>query len=366
MVGSVPLAVLLLLLLLLKNGESALLPAVTRTTATVFQTLRSHGDTAAAPRATARSICVLESEAFPHIAEQLAGRLSLPLFGPNDLLHADPTLLLSHALSIEPYALEESVSDYTLGISAFDEPARGSSGKRRISMKPFYVDFCPPPTTRLGRRSAGDAGPDLLTKAVSPRKGFSSSGAVVFDLTAGLGQDALLMAKAGASRVHMVERDPIVAALLEDALRRLQLLTHSNDNATSAAAAALSTGLSLECGDGTQVLENLRRQSESDGSLRPDIIYLDPMFPARRKSALVKKNMQILHGLFSEPLDVAAEERHSLEEDALLRAALDAVKVRVVVKRPLHAPPLGCPGEQLRPAYQVLGSVNRWDVYVKH
>lgn len=312
-------------------------------------------------RTSTKLVCVLESEAYPQIAVQLADRLSLPLLSQNDLQNIDPTLPLSHALTVEPYNLG-NVLDYAVGISCTDEQSRGSK-KRKISMKPFYVDFYPARSSRLGKRGSGDAGPDMLTKAVSPRKGFPNGGAVVYDLTAGLGQDSLLIANAGAKRVHMVERDPIVATLLEDALRRLILISEqSNDDTTRSSAATISNCLSMECGDGTQVVESLIRRS--DASLLPDIVYLDPMFPARRKSASVKKNMQILHGLL-ESQEISDATRH-LQEESLLNAAFDATKFRVVVKRPVNAPLLGRPGgEQLRPAYQLSASVNRWDVYVK-
>ena len=86
------------------------------------------------------------------------------------------------------------------------------------------------------------------------------------------------------------------------------------------------------------------------------------MFPARTKSASVKKNMQILHGLLdSQAIDDAVRQ---LEEAELLGVAYEAARTRVVVKRPVNAEPLG--GQQaLKPSYSIRGSVNRWDVYVK-
>ena len=63
---------------------------------------------------------------------------------------------------------------------------------------------------------------------------------------------------------------------------------------------------------------------------RPQVVYLDPMFPHRRKKALVKKEMQLLQQLLGEDLDSAD----------LLSAALDTARERVVVKRPRTALPL--------------------------
>jgi hypothetical protein len=60
--------------------------------------------------------------------------------------------------------------------------------------------------------------------------------------------------------VHAVERDLIMATLLEDALRRLDLIAEQMvDDAAMSTATALTNRLSFECGDGTRVIENLRR-----------------------------------------------------------------------------------------------------------
>jgi 16S rRNA (guanine1516-N2)-methyltransferase len=324
--------------------------------------LSAEAASSASSSAAVKNTCVLESETFPRAAAQVAERLSLPLLSQQDLQCLDQrTLFLSHALTVDPYNFNNIIQDYAVGLSCFDLKTRGK--KRRISMKPFYIDFFPPSSSHLAKRSSGDAGPDLLTKAVSPRKGFTNGGAVVYDLTAGFGQDALLIALAGANRVQMVERNPVVATLLEDALRRLELISKQTVDVTARTAAiTLSNRLSFECGDGTRVMESLIRQSNP--TVLPEIIYLDPMFAARRKIAAVKKNMQNLHG----PLEAheVRDETRQLQEEALLRLAYDAGKTRVVVKRPVNAPLLGCPErEQLRPSYQISNTINRWDVFVK-
>merc|ERR1712038_1954327 len=107
--------------------------------------------------------------------------------------------------------------------------------KKNSAAQPFYIDFCPPPDTKLGRRQSGQGGNELLLKATAPRKlgkgqdSIAGSGATIMDLTAGFGQDSMMMALGGASKVPMVERDPIVSLLLDDALRRLKLLSEQND-----------------------------------------------------------------------------------------------------------------------------------------
>ena len=121
--------------------------------------------------------------------------------------------------------------------SADDQKPQTKSRKptKKARSAAFFVDFCPPSNSRAGRRASGASGKaDLLVKAVGPHKGSTidpatgnRNGAVVWDLTAGLGQDALVLARNGAKRVHMVERHPVVAALLLDAMRRLELLART-------------------------------------------------------------------------------------------------------------------------------------------
>jgi 16S rRNA (guanine1516-N2)-methyltransferase len=316
--------------------------------------------------ASRRRPCVLQVRGdFVTISTDLAAKLSLPLVTPE--MFADDPSEYTHALSILPYECG-NVRDYTVAIQSCESQEKLSSSRKKKAssmMKPFFVDFCPPASSRLGKRTSGDSGPDLLTKAVAPRKGTdNSSGATVYDLTAGLGQDSLLIANAGAKMVHMVERDPIVAALLEDALRRLRILSDCDDNDadTRRVATDLSSRLSLEIDDGRRVLETLL----TAGKELPDIVYLDPMFPVRKKSASVKKNMQVLHSLLESQRGVVEEDQWA-EELELLHAAYQAAKLRVVVKRPTNAEPLGGSlPSGLKPSYQTKGSVNRWDVYVKN
>ena len=82
----------------------------------------------------------------------------------------------------------------------------------------------------------------------------------------------------------------------------------------------------------------------------PDVVYLDPMFPVRTKSALVKKEMRVFHDLVGDDDDAPA----------LLKAALDAGVRRVVVKRPRVSDYLG--GEA--PSHQCVGKSNRFDIYL--
>ena len=82
----------------------------------------------------------------------------------------------------------------------------------------------------------------------------------------------------------------------------------------------------------------------------PDVVYLDPMFPARTKSAAVKKKFQLLHRL----------ERPCEEEEALVAAALAAHPRKVVIKRPAKGALLA----GMKPSYSVAGKAVRYDVLV--
>lgn len=82
----------------------------------------------------------------------------------------------------------------------------------------------------------------------------------------------------------------------------------------------------------------------------PEVVYLDPMYPERQKSAAVKKEMAYFHELVGGAQD----------EAALLNAARNVARKRVVVKRPRLG--LFLNGE--KPAYQYEGKSTRFDVYL--
>lgn len=159
----------------------------------------------------------------------------------------------------------------------------------------------------------------------------------VIDATGGFGVDAWMLALAG-RRVTVIERSPIVAALLADAVERANPKRPAdNTNDPSAASARDSGGtadalgahaaarLRLIEGDSRRVLREL-----VDADL-PDAIYLDPMFPPKRRaSALASKEMQFLAAIVGDDSDASE----------LLEIARGFARKRVVVKRPPHAPPL--------------------------
>ena len=154
----------------------------------------------------------------------------------------------------------------------------------------------------------------------------------VLDATPGLGRDTFLLASLGC-RVTAVERQPVMRELLADALARAQ--AHGD-------LAGVVARIELVCADARDVL--------AAGDVA-DVVLLDPMFPGRRGSALVRKEMRVLRRLVGDDPDAAE----------LLAAALDAAPGRVVVRRPTGAPVI--PSTR-RPGHVVEGRRTRFDVYL--
>lgn len=205
-----------------------------------------------------------------------------------------------------------------LQLRKLDEPKTG----------PVLVDFaCGAAAHR--RRFGGGRG-QAIAKAVGLKSGKAP---YVVDATAGLGRDAFVLASLGC-RVTLIERHPVVAALLEDGLRRARLDEEIGP--------WVSERMHLLCGPAPTLLAQLSEQ--------PDVVYLDPMFPHRAKSALVKKEMRVFQSLVGADPDA----------DALLPAALAVARARVVVKRPGYAGFLN--GQ--RPSLSIETKKNRFDVYV--
>jgi 16S rRNA (guanine1516-N2)-methyltransferase len=234
-------------------------------------------------------------------AEELAARLGLPLAaaeGRHQLL-----------LRCAPEGLELLKPD--------DPQLRG----------PLRVDFTAG-ALDFRRRQPGK---ELLLRAAGCKIGRPLA---VLDATGGLGRDSFLLAAAGCT-VHVFEKEPVLAALLADGLERARLHPET---------AEIAARMRLTVGDALPFLRAMRQQGQFI-----DAVYLDPMFPERRKAALVKKEAQLLQ-LLAQPASPEAEKE-------LLAAAL-AVSHRVAVKRPAKAPFLG----GLAPSHSLSGSAVRFDV----
>lgn len=194
-------------------------------------------------------------------------------------------------------------------------------------LAPLRIDFVGGEVAHRHRFGGGKG--QTIARAVGLNKGRQPT---IIDATAGLGRDAFVLASLG-SPVTLIERSPVVAALLEDALERA-----SGDSVAGPVVARMS----LRSGDAVSLLPELAAT---------DVVYLDPMFPKRTKSASVKKGMALLQRLHEGDGD---------DQSSLLRTALDSARERVVVKRPNSAPPL--PGPP--PTMAIKGKKHRFDVYV--
>ena len=161
-------------------------------------------------------------------------------------------------------------------------------------------------------------------------------GATVIDATAGLGGDAFVMATLGC-KVIMLERNTIVQKLLSDGLARA-------DSSEDKEVQAITTRLRLVQQHAITYLESL----ETDEY--PQLIYLDPMFPQREKSALVKKEMRFFH-------DIVGKDEDS---SALLEIALNRAVERIIVKRPIKSKTLN----SRKPDFVIRGKTVRYDVYL--
>lgn len=199
-----------------------------------------------------------------------------------------------------------------------DEPKLGA----------IYVDFTA--GTMAHRRRFGGGRGEAVAKAVGIKGSYLPS---VVDATAGLGRDAFVLAALGC-QVRMLERNPVVAALLDDGLQRAYLDQEIGP--------WLRERLTLLHASSITALAELLSP--------PEVVYLDPMYPHKQKSALVKKEMRVFQTLVGSDIDA----------DELLEPARRLATKRVVVKRPDYAPPLAN-----TPAHAAsLTKSHRFDIYM--
>ncbi|XXQ69170.1 class I SAM-dependent methyltransferase [Neisseriaceae bacterium B1] len=182
------------------------------------------------------------------------------------------------------------------------------------------------------RRTKG--GGELIAKAVN-----HTTKPIVWDATGGLGRDAWVLASQGL-QVRVFEQHPAVFALLLDGITSARMLPEI---------AEIANNISLIYANASEQMLLLADEARYG---KPDVVYLDPMYPERQKSAAVKKEMAYFHEL------VGQASAH--DEAQLFQAAKQVAKKRVVVKRPRL-------GEFLcgaKPAYQYEGKSTRFDVYL--
>ncbi|RUO63738.1 class I SAM-dependent methyltransferase [Pseudidiomarina insulisalsae] len=205
------------------------------------------------------------------------------------------------------------VTDAGLGLSWHEHP----------EMKPLTVDFLSGKQAYRGQQA------NKKDEAIA-RACMISRPVTVLDATAGLARDAWVLVQLGA-KVTLNERQPLVRALLDDALQRLHAAQPEYQQRLQLAPA--------------RALGDFAADSF-------DVVYLDPMYPKgdRKQKATVKKDMQMFQQLVGSDADA----------DALLAPACRVARRRVVVKRPLHADFLA----GRRPDHQVISKKHRFDIYL--
>ncbi len=224
------------------------------------------------------------------------------------------------------------VLSQTLALPFFDTPPATTSYLRLVH-RGVAVELHDPTTgarlrvefsaEELKRYRSGGSGPNPLRRALGPR------GRHIVDATAGLGRDAVHLAALG-YEVTAIERNAVVSTLACDGLARAR-----------AADLFAADNPRWHTGDARRILPTLVPP--------PACVYLDPMFPPKRKkSAAVRKEMQLLRALTGDDGDF-------LELFNLARALTTD---RVVVKRPIDAPPIAA-----RRQAQYSGKLVRYDVY---
>ena len=155
---------------------------------------------------------------------------------------------------------------------------------------------------------------------------------IAIDATAGLGEDSILLAAYGYT-VELYEKNPIIAELLKDAMERAKKISELKD---------IIERMKVHNEDSIIAMQKLQ--------YNPDIILLDPMFPERTKSALIKKKFQILHKI----------ENPCSDETELLSSAIKANPKKIIIKRPLKGEYLA----GIKPDYSLKGNSIRYDCII--
>lgn len=201
-------------------------------------------------------------------------------------------------------------------------------GKDGVSLKGYGLSYRGDFERMIPRVTKGRLTHEMLVKAAKSKE----SGRKAVDATAGMGEDSFLIAAAG-YEVTLFEQNPVVACLLRDALARGREIPEIRE---------IIERMTLVEENSVDGLAGLKGQV--------DLIYLDPMFPARQKSGLINKKLQLIQKL----------EPPCGQEEELFAAALEAKPGKIVVKRPMKAPHLA----EKKPGYMLKGESIRYDCYV--
>ena len=195
-------------------------------------------------------------------------------------------------------------------------------------------------TKMIPRVKANNLSKELLVKTARIKDCDHQLRAI--DATAGLGEDSLLLAAAG-FEVTLYERNPVIYQLLADALERAREIPELAD---------IVSRMTVRNEESIEALNQLALTLDQNASdtIAPDVILLDPMFPERQKSALVKKKLQMIQKL----------ETPCTDEKGIVSAAMKARPKKLIIKRPPKGPWLA----GLKPDYFNEGKAVRFDCFV--
>lgn len=185
-------------------------------------------------------------------------------------------------------------------------------------------------TKMLKRLKLHNLNGEMLVKAAK-LKGKEGT-PLAIDATAGMGEDSLLLAAAG-FEVILFEKNPVIAALLKDTLSRAAQMEELSEIVSR-----------MKCIEADSIIE-MRKLDR-----KPDVILLDPMFPSRQKSGLIKKKFQLLQQL----------EQPAMDGEEMLSSAMDAKPHKIVIKRPQKGPFLA----DKKPDYSLSGKAIRYDCII--
>ena len=229
-----------------------------------------------------------------------------------------------------PYAYASALAK-RVGAPLSDSPGDGltlAADSSGLSLSGYGLRFRGDFEPMLRRIGSGRLQHEMLVKLAKTK----SAHPVAVDATAGMGEDALLLAAAG-YEVRLFESDAVIAALLKDALQRAKKNPQLAD---------IVGRMTLIEGDSVDGMARL--------TVEPELVYLDPMFPARGKSGLVNKKLQLIQKL----------EQPCAQEEELLAAACALHPKKIIIKRPLNGAFLA----GRKPSYSVKGKAIRYDCIV--
>ncbi len=244
-------------------------------------------------------------------------------FQHNSLKQAAEAFAEKHQLRCQP--LHKARSELALNFTEMQLELIDLKNKMTLS-----VDFI---GGSLGhRKKYGGGKGQIIARAIGIKQGKPAPR--VLDATAGLAKDSHVFACLGC-RLVMLERSAVIAALVQDGIDRASLNVEFRS--------IIEQGFILHNQDALAYIHAIEAA--------PDVIYLDPMYPEKKKSASVKKDMQILQKLLGADSDT----------DSVLEAALCKAVERVVVKRPKGAPQLH---SAHTPTLSYESKATRYDVYM--